>query len=134
MVLQDVLLRKSLMSLLQGLIEKEIKGTLTLNKGQRNQALFNLPTFGIPAGFYTTTTKKTPPLFEICCKGVLDTFRHWNGSKCMKQDYLMTFSYNKWIRLKAEEKARHSLEKRYWLCNTPFCTPRSISWANIQGG
>ena len=80
-------------------------------RAEKFQKLFNLPSFGIPNGFYEATTTKRPPLFEARCKVILDAFStNWH-SQCKKQEYLMAFSHAKWRKLKADEKARHSLQK-----------------------
>ena len=63
-------------------------------RADRFHSLFNLPSFGIPNGFYESTSKKSLPLFETCCKSILDAFRHWNGSKCKRQEYIMTFTHS----------------------------------------
>ena len=80
-------------------------------RAEKFQKLFNLPSFGVPSGFYETTTKKKEPLFEARCKVILDAFSaNWN-SKCKQQEYKMAFTQAKWRKLPVVEKARHSLQK-----------------------
>ena len=90
---------------------------------ERFQSLFNLPSYGIPKGFYESTSAKRPPVFEARCEAILDAFSaKWN-SNCKRQEYLMTFTQRKWRKLPAAEKAKHSLEK---------CTACATQHAELQ--
>lgn len=62
-------------------------------KAEAFQGLFNnLPSFGIPKGYYEATSPKRPPVFEAWCGAILDAFvTNWNLN-CKQQEYLMAFT------------------------------------------
>lgn len=93
----------------------EGKATREVNRDKRAEMFrtyFTQPSFGIPEDFFTATTTKRLPKFEDRCEAVLDAFafRNWK-SQCKRQEYLMTFTLQRWRKLTAAEKARHSLQK-----------------------
>ena len=95
----------------------------TDTRAERFRALFHLGSFGIPEGFFTASSSKKPSLFDVRCEAVLDAFRKKWKSQCKRKEYLMTFTIQKWRRLTAEQKAKHSMQ------NCMACT---MQHANLQ--
>ena len=90
------------------------KAAREVNRDKRSEmfrTLFHQPSFGIPEDFFTVTTVKRQPKFDDRCKAVLDAFASKWKSQCKHQEYLMTFTTQRWRKLAAAEKARHTLEK-----------------------
>lgn len=91
-------------------------------RADRFNTLFGLASFGIPDGYMTTTSHR-PPLFEARCEALLNAFTAKWRSQCKRQEYLMTFTIQRWRKLSVGEKANHSLQN---------CMACAIHHADLQ--
>ena len=95
----------------------------TDSRAERFRTLFHTGSFGIPEGFFIASSSKKPSLFDTRCETVLNVFKAKWRSQCKREEYLMTFSMQKWRRLTAQQKARHSMQN---------CMACAIQHANLQ--
>ena len=88
---------------------------LNINKAERASkfhTLFsNVPTFGIPEGYYEGHGKKRDSKFDNACNKVLDGFKQRWKEKCAKDKYLAEFSPTKWLELERSERQKHTLAR-----------------------
>lgn len=90
-------------------------------RAEKFQSLF--PSLGFPEGFFTICAAKTTSPFDDRCEAVLDAFALKWKSASKRQDYLMTFTTQKWKKLAATERTRHTLEN---------CMACAIQHAQLQ--
>lgn len=74
------------------------------------QTLFSNPLFGTPEGLFRKREPKATSLFDDRCEVMPNAFSMKWKSSCKRHDYLMTFATERWRKLTAKERARHTLE------------------------
>ena len=82
-----------------------------MNRGVRAEKFWFLssnPLFGLLESFFTIRTAKITSPFDDQCEAVLDAFASKWKSTCKHHDHLMTFTKQKWRKLAATERSRHT--------------------------
>ena len=92
-------------------------------RAERFRTIFSDPLFGIPEGFFINHPSKTTSLFDDRCEAILNAFAMKWKSSCKRHDYLMTLTTQKWRKLTAQERTRHTLEN---------CMACAIQHAQLQ--
>jgi hypothetical protein len=80
-----------------------------INKNNRWERLFNIPTFGLPDDYFTRS--KHDSQFNRHSERILTGFSmRWNPATGVKE-YLDGFSIQTWEKLSEQEKSQHTLSE-----------------------